>query len=106
MAFNHARYLQHLRNAEINPSPLPDVIVSYTDDLITEPTPDQSLDNQNLLYGVPTQLYSVSAGDTAAQTEFDQVVSYIDEAIVERVPPPHGEFVDTEPGLDIDKRKL
>ncbi|KAF8938022.1 hypothetical protein BGZ47_008755 [Haplosporangium gracile] len=81
MVFNFARLFRFLRHAEsnIDPSPLPVTIISYTENVIAEPVTDQSPVIQDDL---TIHFHALSISATTAQAEFDQDIAYVDEDVI------------------------
>ncbi|KAK3835441.1 MAG: hypothetical protein JOS17DRAFT_571062 [Linnemannia elongata] len=81
MVLNFARLFRRLRpvGPEIDPVHLPDNVTSYTDVPITESATDQS---PNIQDDPPIQSQALVTDAAAAQAEFDQDTTIVDEAPV------------------------
>jgi hypothetical protein len=78
MAYNYAFYIQLMRHAEFDPSPLPDIVVSYTEDSITETATGLFPDEQD---DIPNQSHDLDTGTADPYVESDQGTTVDNESV-------------------------
>ncbi|KAG0278762.1 hypothetical protein BGZ96_002247 [Linnemannia gamsii] len=82
MAYNYRFYIQLMRHAEFDPSPLPDTVVSYTEGSNTEPATDHLPDNQDY---IPIQSHDTGIGTANTYVESGQEIIFVDDAPIRHV---------------------